>query len=208
LPSADFHFEFYVDRAPSGEQRTIPYTLEVPYNIEELTVTAQQPARAAGFTLAPAAENTEQGPDGLTYHSEPQRAVRAKLIGAQLFKTDGLTAQLGYDNVPVQGYAILRHAQAGSPEWLPWLLIGGYGAVGRSRPTDSLALPQDESAASDERPAAPRHAIDLLPGTPRQYTHCRNGSRCAGKIDSAPSVAPRCWQMAITSHPQTMCGVN
>jgi len=85
LPAADFHFEFYLDRPPSGDERTLSYTLDSPYSIKSLTITVQQPARAIGFALTPAAEDSQQGSDGLTYHTLNRQNVAAgETVGLEL----------------------------------------------------------------------------------------------------------------------------
>jgi hypothetical protein len=131
LPIASFHIEYYVDRAPSGDERQITYVFEAPYAIDALRVAVQQPARSSGFVLAPAAENTEQGTDGLTYHVFNQRNLAAgeKLeIEVTYTKTDtGLSApQLAVtstESAPALPQAAVT-TSASVTDWLPWVLIG------------------------------------------------------------------------------------
>lgn len=132
LPSSAFHVEYYVDRAPSGEQRVIPYHFEVPYAIKTLNISVQQPARSSGFTLTPASENTQQGTDGLTYHvlNRSDLAAGEELaLEIKYSKGDtGLSApQLAVaptSAAPPQAAAASAAATTGSTNWLPWLLIG------------------------------------------------------------------------------------
>ena len=42
----EYHYEYYVDRPPSGEQRELRYTFEAPYQMNALEIAVQQPARA------------------------------------------------------------------------------------------------------------------------------------------------------------------
>ncbi|MGE5601534.1 MAG: hypothetical protein ACM30E_00690, partial [Nitrososphaerales archaeon] len=77
IPSAAFHLEYYVDRAPSGEQRDIAYDFVAPYPVNALSVSVQQPARSSGFTLAPASESSQTGTDGLTYYVFNRRNLAA-----------------------------------------------------------------------------------------------------------------------------------
>jgi len=131
LPAADFHFEFYLDRAPSGDERTISYKLENPYAVQSLSIAVQQPARATGFTLTPAAEGSQQGSDGLTYHILNRQNVTAgETIDLVLKYTKldtGLTApQLAVTTTdsPVQSGATQTTTTSGSSPFLPWLLVG------------------------------------------------------------------------------------
>lgn len=134
LPSRGFHYEYYVDRAPSGEQRDIAFEFEAPYAIDALRVAVQQPARATGFALAPAAENSETGTDSLTYHILNRRnlALGEKLgLEIKYTKADsGLTApQLAV--APTSAAALpaasapatTTTAATGVTNLLPWLLI-------------------------------------------------------------------------------------
>lgn len=131
LPSPDFHFEYYLDRAPSGNQRTLSYALDAPYPIQSLSVAVQQPARATDFTLTPAAEASQQGSDGLTYHVlSRQNVVAGETIDLVLNYTKPdteLTApQLAVtkSDAPVQSDAAQTTTGSRSSAWLPWLLIG------------------------------------------------------------------------------------
>jgi len=131
LPAADFHFEFYLDRAPSGDERTISYTLDSSYAVQSLSIAVQQPARATGFTLSPAAEASQQGSDGLTYHVLNRQNVAAgdsmDLVLKYTKPDTGLTApQLAVTTTdsPLQSGATQTTTTSGSAAWLPWLLIG------------------------------------------------------------------------------------
>ena len=135
LPTADFHYEFYLDRAPSGDQRTISYVLDAPYAIQTLGVAVQQPARSTDFTLTPAAESSEQKTDGLIYHILNRQDVAAgeelKLVLNYSKPDTGLTApQLAVTtaDAPAQSGQSPQANQsittADSTAWLPWLLIG------------------------------------------------------------------------------------
>lgn len=131
LPAPDFHFEFYVDRAPSSNERTISYALDTPYAVQSLNIAVQQPARATDFTLTPAAEASQQGSDGLTYHVLNRINVAAgetiDLVLTYTKPDTGLTApQLAVTTTdsPVQSNATQTTTDFGFSAWLPWLLIG------------------------------------------------------------------------------------
>lgn len=135
LPSANFHIEFYLDRALSGDQRTISYTMAAPYAIQALTISVQQPARSTGFALTPAADSSEQGADGLTYHILNRQDVaageRLDLVLSYSKPDTGLTApQLAVTtpDAPAQSETSRPAAATGSTNLLPWFLIG-LGAV-------------------------------------------------------------------------------
>ncbi len=207
LPSADFHFEFYLDRAPSGDQRTISYTLDAPYAILAVRIAVQQPARATGFTLTPAAESSEQGSDGLTYQIVNRRDVvageKVELVVNYSKPDTGLTApQLAVTttDAPVQSG---QNAQATQPttkpqstEWLPWFLIGlgvvllagslTYWILSQRRRTAStldapaLALGASPEASPIGRPSAPRSMVPEH--APTYCTSCGNQLRAEDRF--------------------------
>ncbi len=175
LPSAGFHYEYYVDRAPSGDERNIAYQFVAPYAVDALTVAVQQPARATGFALTPAAESSETGQDGLTYHVLNRRNLAAgeKVdIGIRYAKTDtGLSApQLAVAATGSAGQATTGPAPAaaggstGVMSWLPWLLIGLGLALGAAALVYWLvvarprAAPASASAAKSGAPVKPQPA--------------------------------------------------
>lgn len=139
LPVPRFHIEYYVDRAPSGNERTITHVFEAPYAVQALAVTAQQPARATGFSLMPQPEQALLGEDGLTYHvfNRANLAAGEKLeIQLRYTKTDsGLSKpQLAIPST-TPSVPAAAPTGSGSANWLPWVLIGVgaavlFGAVG------------------------------------------------------------------------------
>ncbi len=163
LPGPGFHVEFYVDRAPAGAQREIAYAFEAPYQIQSLEVIVQQPTRATGFSVAPAAEGSSQGTDGFTYY----RLTRANLAPAsKLPLTIRYTkANQGLSVIPQQPVAAptasaapILPATQGTGNLLPYFLIGLgllalVGAAGywflqkRSsvKPVQPIARPQASS---------------------------------------------------------------
>jgi hypothetical protein len=130
LPSGAFHYEYYVDREPSGNERQIRYVFEAPYAINNLRIAVQQPRGATGFALSPVAETTQQGTDSLTYHVVNRSNVAAgdKLeFGINYTKTDtSLSApQLAVTSTgAAPDGAQAPVASASATDWLPWVLIG------------------------------------------------------------------------------------
>lgn len=195
LPAADFHFEFYLDRAPSGDERTISYTLDSPYAVQSLSIAVQQPARATGFTLTPAAENSQQGSDGLTYHILSRQSVAAgetiDLVLKYTKPDTGLTApQLAVTTTdsPVQSGAPETTTASGSAPWLPWLLIG-LGVV-------LLAGSLTYWILSQRRNARPPHSIS-------GRTAGASAMTPAGNRPGAPNIMGAAQQTAVYC---TNCG--
>jgi hypothetical protein len=136
LPSAGFHLEYYVDRAPTGEQRDVAYDFEAPYPVDALSVSVQQPARSSGFTLTPASENTQTGNDGLTYYVFNRRNLAAgEKLGLNIKYTKADTGLSAPQLAVAPTGAVAQPAGAanpttaptaatGSTNLLPWLLIG------------------------------------------------------------------------------------
>ena len=179
LPSAAFHMEYYLDRAPSGEQRDIKYAFEAPYAINALTVTVQEPARATEFTLNPASSAPQKGTDGLSYYTFNRQNLAAgeKLdIEAKYTKADtGLTAPqlaVAATGVPAQPAPAVSGAAAtagtSSTNWLPWLLIG-LGAVLLVAALVYWLLSQRRALAPSPVPASkPRTVQATAPAPPRR----------------------------------------
>jgi hypothetical protein len=132
LPSAGFQLEYYLDRAPSGDQRNIDYTFVAPYAINSLREEVQQPARSTGFTLTPAGASAQQGGDGLTYHVISRSNVAAgENLDTKISYTKAdsgvsapqLVAQTSTASQPAAAPATTT-ASGSSTNILPWLLIG------------------------------------------------------------------------------------
>ncbi len=131
VPSATFHIEYYVDRAPSAGQRDIEFTFEAPYAIDSLQMSIQQPARATAFSVEPAADASGQRSDGLTYHTLGRNDLAAgERVGLRIRYTkpdSALTApQLAVTATdgPAAGGAAATAPAAQKTNLLPWLLIG------------------------------------------------------------------------------------
>lgn len=132
LPSTGFQVEYYLDRAPGGEQRNISYSFVAPYAIKALRVEVQQPARSTGFAMTPASETSQKGSDDLTYYVFNRSNVAAgeKLdITISYSKTDtGLSAPqiaVAQTGAPVQAPAqAAAPAATSATNVLPWVLIG------------------------------------------------------------------------------------
>lgn len=134
LPTPSFQVEYYVDRPPAGNQRELSYAFEVPYPIESLVVSVQQPARSTGFSLSPAPESSSQESDGFTYSRFSRQHLQAG---------DRIAFTIRYskpDQAPSVTAAPASSAQSddqvtaassarSTPPWLPYVLIG-LGVVG------------------------------------------------------------------------------
>lgn len=171
LPSAAFHFEYYVDRTPSGNERQIQYAFQAPYAITALRVAVQQPARATGFTLTPAAETTQQGTDGLTYHVFNRSNVAAGetlAITINYTKADtALTAPglsvTATDTAPTQAPAA---PATSTTDWLPWVLIGAGVALAVGLLAYWLVTRRQAEAAPAPVHPAPRGSQSVAPRQP------------------------------------------
>ncbi len=154
LPRAEFQIEFYLDRPPAGNQRELNYTFEVPYAINSLLVSLQQPARATAFTATPQPEQVFQGNDGFMYHTFVRTALKPgdRLpITLRYTKTDqGLSvAQAKLEPAPAPASSA-NTAASSTEQWLPYLLFALAGAMliaaavywlVRVRPAASAAAP-------------------------------------------------------------------
>lgn len=133
LSAPTFHIEYYVDRQPSGNQREIVHVVQAPYAIAALEVTAQQPARAADFSITPAAESSFTGQDGLTYYTFNRANLTANdrlEISLRYTKTDSGVSrpQLAVTDAGAPAAPAAAPARTDVSTWLPWALIG-IGAV-------------------------------------------------------------------------------
>lgn len=130
VPSATFHIEYYVDRAPSAGQRNIEFTLEAPYAIDSLQISIQQPARATAFSVEPAADASGQRSDGLTYHTLGRNDLAAGEqvdLRIRYTKPDSALTAPQLAVTATDGAAAGAAAAAPSApktNLLPWLLIG------------------------------------------------------------------------------------
>ncbi len=68
LPIPTFFFEYYYDPIEGQTDKTIDWWLRSRYPIADLQVEVQQPLKATGFTVSPAADLINVGQDGFKYH--------------------------------------------------------------------------------------------------------------------------------------------
>lgn len=166
LDLPDYHFEYYVDRPPSGEQREIRYTFEAPYRMNALEVAVQQPARATDFSLEPAPTGSYVGSDGLTYYTFTKDALAPgeKLdIAIRYSKNDNALTSASPVVAATQpaaapASAVQPTATAGTPDWLPYALIGA-GILGVAAVTGYYLLQQRQTRAASARTKAPRPTV-------------------------------------------------
>lgn len=182
VPSATFHIEYYVDRAPSAAQRNIEFTFDAPYAIDALQISIQQPARATDFSVQPAADGSEPRADGLTYHTLIRSNVAAGQelgLSIRYTKTDSALSapQLAVTTTegPAPDTTAATTLATTKTNLLPWLLIGlgvallaGIGAywflsqrrqkpAGRAAPARSRAgtrAPEARGGAGASRPSS------------------------------------------------------
>ena len=163
LDLPDYHFEYYVDRPPSGEAREIRYTFKAPYRMNALEVDVQQPARATDFSVEPEPTVSFVGSDGFTYH----KFTRDDLAPGEVLditirynKSDNALSTVGAAAPAGQAPAIPKPAPApatgGMPDWLAYLLIGA-GALGVVAVAGYFLLQQRRApvAPSSSRPSRP-----------------------------------------------------
>ncbi len=170
LPKPGFHYEYYVDRPPSGNQRQITYHFIAPYPIKTLAISVQQPARATDFTLTPKPDSNLQGENGLTYYQISRQNLSAGDafdIVISYSKTDsGLTSpQLAVTNSQSATPAPSTSGPALAPaanRWLPYALIGaglaalaGIAAYWFFTQRKDGARPARKPAPTPATPAAP-----------------------------------------------------
>jgi hypothetical protein len=175
LDLPDYHFEYYVDRPPSGEAREIRYTFKAPYRMNALEVAVQQPARATDFSVDPEPTGSFVGSDGFTYHTftRDDLAPGEQLdITIRYNKTDNALSTVGAAAPAQQTPAIPEQAAlpttGRTPDWLAYLLIGA-GAMGAVAVAGYFLLQQRKA------PVAPSYARPSRPTVPAEPRPLRSG---------------------------------
>ena len=128
MPLPTFHYEYYVDRPPSDNQREIVFNFDPGYAAKALEVVIQEPARATDFSMSPTEQSNFRGADGLTYHvinltnvaagNTVNLTIRYTKNDANLTKAQLSVANEGAGVIPTTAAA-----EASTP-WLPYVLIG------------------------------------------------------------------------------------
>lgn len=172
LDMADYHYEYYIDRPPSGPQREIRYTFEAPYPMNALEVNIQEPARATDFSVEPAPSGSFVGSDGFTYHTITQSNLAAgdKLdVVIRYNKTDNSLSTVGAAPAAQAEPTIAPIAPASTPaagsaaDWLPYLLIGA-GLLGLVAIVGYMILQRRNATAATAKP--PRPTVPAQPRPP------------------------------------------
>jgi len=186
LPIPGFHYEYYVDRPPTGDQRTINYTFEAPYRMKELEVAVQQPARSTDFSVSPAPTGSFVGGDGFTYYT----FTRENLAPGDRFdivlrytKTDENLSTVG--TAPAAAASISQAPaptpQSSVPDWVAWALIvagavgllGGIGYWFYTQRKAAVTVPSKPIASAPPRMPAPRPSPPRTPGAATVFcTQC------------------------------------
>ncbi len=128
MPVPSFHYEYYVDRPDTGNQREINFSFDPGYAANVLEIVVQQPARSTDFSLTPAAQSTSRGTDGLTYHTLALNNVPAGApinIQIRYTKSDSNPSnpQLAVTGDTARE-ATGAVSGASAQGWLPYVLIG------------------------------------------------------------------------------------
>ncbi len=179
LDLPDYHYEYYVDRPPSGNQREIRYTFEAPYPMKALEINVQEPARATDFSVEPAATGSFVGADGFTYHT----ITKSGLAQGDTFdvvirysKTDNALSTVGAapaaesaapTSAPALPAAAPVPASGGIPDWLAYVLIGA-GTLGVVGVIGYILLQQRKvtTAPAPVRSKPPRPTVPAQPRPP------------------------------------------
>jgi hypothetical protein len=186
LPGPGFHIEYYVDRPPSGDQRDITYSFDVPYAIDSLEVRVQQPARSTGFSMLPPPTGSVIEADGLTYSSLQRTNLKAgeKLdLTFRYTKNDqapSLPASAAIPTSPAAQTAVQQPLTSAptrvANSWLPWLLIAiGLAALAAAALYWFLrvrSLPGPAPAARGTRPGRADERAPTTHGADTGATFC------------------------------------
>jgi hypothetical protein len=201
VPMPSFHYEYYVDRPDTGNQREINFSFDPGYAADVLEIAVQQPARSTDFTMIPAAQGTSRGSDGLTYHTLALSNIAAGtpvdiqirytkadtgLSNPQLAVTGGAASSAGgtSSSAPAQG-------------WLPYVLIG-VGATALVSVLTYWLLTQ--------RRAQPSRVAKMDPsGTKRAATGQAKPRTAAGATRTAPRPTVRATGPASAGQGTVFC---
>ncbi len=135
LPGPAFHVEYYVDLDRTANERVIQYNFPAPYDMQRLDVEIQQPARATGFSVTPAATAAGPSQDGVTYYRLTREGVKAGeniAITVKYTKTDqGLSASAAQAATPVVAGAVPSSTRSATDPLtlVAWVLVGAGAAA-------------------------------------------------------------------------------
>lgn len=162
-----FQVEYYLEREPAGNDRTITYSWKAPYAIKTLTIVTQQPARATNFSMSPKEDTSFAGADGLTTYQITRTNVAAGDNIAITLKYSKPDQAPSFNRVQPAAAATGQPASAaaaapaaaatGSSNWLAYALIG-LGVAALIGAGVYWFLQQREVAAPARRAAGPAAA--------------------------------------------------
>jgi hypothetical protein len=191
IPLPGYHYEFYVDRPPSGDERELTYTFETPYAMKDLEITVQEPARSSDFSVSPEPAGSSVGSDGFTYYTirrENLQPGERVPITIRYTKNDNNLSTVGAINQsPVAEPApVAPAASTETPAWLSLALVGlgtamilgaiGYWLWQQRRKAVAEVPPRPVQPA---RPAA----TPSRPPTSQTAPYCTNCGRPLGPDD-------------------------
>ncbi len=200
LPVPTFFFEYYYDPIEGQTDKTIDWWLRTSYPIASLEVEVQQPLKATDFTISPAADLINVGPDGFKLHLFSQRTLD---VGEEMKLRIRYTKTAPEPSVTRQPFvepggaaAPATTAPAPSQGLNPAVLLivlgvagllagGGYWYVTRQRADEMYD--DEEGWEPPRRARRPRRARSASAEAVAGYCH-----RCGRELRADDSFCPRC----------------
>ncbi|MCP4421630.1 MAG: zinc ribbon domain-containing protein [Chloroflexi bacterium] len=160
MPDGRFRVEYYQPYSANDSQRSFTFSWQSQIDVEQMSVTVQQPIAATDLTIIPNPATMSEGEDGLTYHVLPNQVISANdnytvevnytMTSPQLtvsFSTPDTTN----NDSPVLDAESAEDEESGGIDWPLLLFILGGLILGG---TAVAYLINRQSAAS--RPAKPK----------------------------------------------------
>lgn len=180
VPAREFQFEYYGEAAGPEPRRRFAVGLEFPLPVGHLRVAVEQPARATGFTLSPAAQSTIVTSAGLTHHVftvpglPAGRVWQVRIAYQKPDRTPSFPRATALPPAP---------ARAGLP-W--WFWAGGAAVLGLAAVAAALYLRQSRGLEDRAR----RHRAAGAPAPPDRAAEDR-GRRSRGDTRACPACGTR-----------------